>query len=219
MNTKEPGTLNLLTNPNKNTTFNFSIAIKTTGITSEHAKKAIFKLLDVHSGLKARLIKKDNQVVMLRRDNWYPTIDVIILNEEPNGEFFKRLIKHFDVLNEDLFRATLFIYKNDVFTFMDFHHTVSDGVSNSILVADYFKLLVGKHVEEEKMDGYELGLVQKERLNEAYYELIQSILYDITNTRYELEFVLTEEIKDYDRDTIRNIPKLVEMIGFEIRKR
>lgn len=38
-------------------------------------------------------------------------------------------------------------------------------------------------------------LVQKERLNEAYYELIQSILYDITNTRYELEFVLTEEIK------------------------
>ena len=30
---------------------------------------------------------------------------------------------------------------------------------------------------------------------------------------------LTEEIKDYDRDTIRNIPSLAEMIGLEIRKR
>lgn len=30
---------------------------------------------------------------------------------------------------------------------------------------------------------------------------------------------LTEEIKDYDRDTIRNIPKLVEMIGLEVRRR
>ena len=30
---------------------------------------------------------------------------------------------------------------------------------------------------------------------------------------------LSEEIKDYDRDTIRNIPKLVNMIGLEIRRR
>ena len=30
---------------------------------------------------------------------------------------------------------------------------------------------------------------------------------------------LTEEIKDYDRDTIRNIPNLVGMIGLEIRRR
>lgn len=30
---------------------------------------------------------------------------------------------------------------------------------------------------------------------------------------------LSEEIKDYDRDAIRNIPKLVELIGLEIRKK
>lgn len=30
---------------------------------------------------------------------------------------------------------------------------------------------------------------------------------------------LSEEIKDYDRDTIRNIPKIVSLIELEIRKK
>ncbi len=138
---------------------------------------ALKTVINAHPYIKATLFADENGDIRARRnDGAQPQIKETVCECVPGaGE----LVVPFKLLGEPLYRITVYKTKNGNYLFMDFHHIVSDGVSQAIFLADIDKAYGGKEIPAEKFTGYDTAVDEdnmrhSERLTKAkaYYESV-----------------------------------------------
>lgn len=122
--------------------------------------KAFYKVLDNHPILKAK-IEGDK---LVRRDDYYPEVEVIKLDFKPDKEYFKKTIKPIDYQKDDLCRPKIYTYKSYVYFVIDINHIICDGYSGTILVKDLISALLHKKLEKEIVSSFDYILKYKNDL-------------------------------------------------------
>lgn len=122
--------------------------------------KAFYKVLDAHPILKSKL--EGDQ--LLRRDDYYPEVEVIKLDFEPDKEYFKKTIKPIDYQKDDLCRPKIYTYKSYVYFVVDINHMICDGYSAAIIAKDFISALFHRKLDKEMVSSFDYILKYKNDL-------------------------------------------------------
>ena len=157
-------------------------------IDRERLLKAVKVVFEAHPYLNCRLREHDGEVMQYRDDTLSPIINEVTLDTRPDAAFFQSQLRPFDVMNEPLYRFTLYHYKNETSLLTDFHHLISDGTSNQVLAFDLKKAYDGQPLEKEQYTAYDRSIDENELFHsergkeaEAYFD---QIFEDVTPTVY-----------------------------------
>ncbi|MDO5448907.1 MAG: amino acid adenylation domain-containing protein, partial [Clostridia bacterium] len=146
-------------NMNPGTTiYNMPILMKLDSkIDTDKLVSAIKTAIKAHSYAMATLFADGNGDIRAKRnDDLEPTVLVETVDELPS-----ELVKPFDLLSDPLYRIAIYKTADANYLFMDFHHIVSDGTSEAILLQDIDKAYKGENVEPEKYTGFEVALEEE----------------------------------------------------------
>ncbi len=134
-------------------------------------------------GFRTRLMPSDDGGVMQYISDDEPKIKVVHMSEEEFEEEKKTLIRRFDLLNDTLFRATLYITENDRFVFMDVHHIIYDGFSFFVFAEKMRMLYDGEDDLPYSADGIDVACFEEEiEKTDAYKaagEYFEKLLDDV----------------------------------------
>ncbi|MDO4219366.1 MAG: amino acid adenylation domain-containing protein [Synergistaceae bacterium] len=129
-------------------------------------------VINAHPYVKTTLFANAEGNIRARRnDEALPQIDFIKCEELPGHE---KLVKPFTLLNEPLYRIAIYETSNANYLFLDFHHIISDGMSENILLYDINKVYAGLLVEKEKYTGFEVALDEEAARNTEHYASAKS---------------------------------------------
>lgn len=149
------------TSANPETTiYNIPICLKLdSSIDLNLLKKAIENTVNAHPYLKMKLFTdSDGDVRARRNDNALPFVELVKCSELPSKE---SLLRPFNLLKDNLYRAKIFSTNEAAYLFLEVHHIVADGESLSILLHDISESYSGKQVESETFSGYEIALEEE----------------------------------------------------------
>jgi len=121
---------------------------------------AVKAAINAHPYLKATLFSDENGDIRARRnDNDNTEINEVICDSLPERS---AMVVPFNLLCDRLYRITVYKTADGNYLFTDFHHIVSDGVSQTIILSDISKAYDGQPVSVEKYTGFEVALDEKE---------------------------------------------------------
>ena len=141
----------------------------------DRLETAVAAALDAHPYAKATLFADDEGNVRARRNDGAPSAvaRVACAALPPKDE----LVRPFTLLGGPLYRAELYETGDGNYLFMDFHHILSDGASEAILLADIDRAYAGNAPAKEVYTGFEAALDEEaarntDRLSQAkaYYD-------------------------------------------------
>ena len=157
-------------------------------IDRERLIKAVKAVFEAHPYLNCRLREHDGEIMQYRDDTLAPIINEVTLDTRPDNAFFQSQVRPFDVMNDALYRFTLYHYKNETSLLTDIHHLISDGTSNQVLAFDLKKAYDGQPLEKEQYTAYDRSIDENELFQsergkeaEAYFD---QLFEDVTPTLY-----------------------------------
>ena len=144
---------------NRNTTqYNIPVVKRLGNVDAECLKNAIIAAVNAHSYLKMKLVAHDGDIMQMRCDDAPVQVSVVVMDENPKVEDFQRQVYPFDLLKDELYRFVIFKSPESVDLFMDMHHIVFDGISDTVLMADIAKAYQGEALETEKYTAFDFAL-------------------------------------------------------------
>lgn len=159
-------------------TYNIPILLKLSeNVDAEKLTEAAKTALNAHPYIKTTLKAGTNGNIRAQRnDSDSPSVNLIRCSKLPENE---QLVRPFKLLNEPLYRMAVYETDNGKYLFMDFHHIISDGTSESILLRDIDRAYAGLVVEKERYSGFEAALdeeavrsTEKYKEAKAYYDSV-----------------------------------------------
>lgn len=150
--------------------YNLPAVVKLDNIDPQKLLKSLQNVIDAHPYLKAHLREDENaKIVQERRDD--AKLDIIFkkLETNPSKEFFKELVKPFNLLNDDLARFAIYYTNDTTYLFFDIHHIISDGISMNILFTELIKSYQGQSLNPELANAYDYSLFYENWLNSDEY--------------------------------------------------
>ena len=133
-------------------------------IDAEKLKDATESAINAHPYLKVKLFTNaDGDVRARRNDDALPHVEIVRCDSLPPKE---TLLKPFNLLKDNLYRAKIFVTNEANYLFLEIHHIVADGESMGILLHDIESAYTGKPLETESFTGYEIAL-EEERARET----------------------------------------------------
>ena len=130
----------------------------------ERLKAAVESAVNAHPYLKVKLFTNaDGDVRARRNDEALPVVELVKCETLPSKE---NLLKSFNLLKDNLYRARIFSTKNAAYLFLEVHHIAADGESLAILLRDIGESYSGMPLETETFTGYEIAL-EEETLRET----------------------------------------------------
>ncbi len=167
---------------NRDTTqYNIPVVYRFTDKDAARLALAAEKAVAAHPVLKAHFSVVDGETMMERRDAVDYHVCVARLEEEPMKEYFQKKVHPFNLLADDLVRIEVAQGPEAVYLFLDFHHTVFDGLSIDVLMADILAAYDGKEPQGETVTAFDYGLYEQDVLKsdayseaEQYYETLVS---------------------------------------------
>ncbi len=159
-------------------TYNMPVLVKLgENVDTDRLVSALKTAVNAHPYIKTTLFSDENGDILARRnDGDEPLIDLIKCKSVPEAD---ELVTPFNLLNAPLYRIS--VYKTDEgnYLFMDIHHIISDGMSETVILSDIDRAYSGKQVIPESYTGFEAALDEKAeresgRLSEAkaYYDSV-----------------------------------------------
>ncbi|MGM9579661.1 MAG: amino acid adenylation domain-containing protein, partial [Anaerovibrio sp.] len=148
-----------------------------TGVDAKKLKLAVEKAIDAHPYVKATLfLNEQGEVRAARNDSAEPVVELIACDKLPSNE---ELILPYELLGDRLYRAQVYETGEGSYLFLEFHHIVSDGVSQSIMMENINRAYAGEELIAEDYTGFEAAL-DEQRLREtdahskakAYYDSV-----------------------------------------------
>lgn len=125
----------------------------------ERLKTAVENAINAHPYLKAKLFTNaDGDVRARRNDDALPVVELVKCESLPSKE---SLLKPFNLLKDNLYRAKIFSTKDAAYLFLEVHHIAADGESLAILLRDISDSYSGKALETENFTGYEIALEEE----------------------------------------------------------
>ena len=156
-----------ISNP-KTVTYNIPVMMKlSSALDMDRLSDAIKTALNAHPYTKAILFADEEGNIRARRDDSGESkVERIKCDKLPANE---ELVRPFTLIGEPLYRIAIYETPEVNYLFMDFHHIASDGMSESILLADIAKAYAGNEIKKERYTGYEAALSEEaERSSEHY---------------------------------------------------
>lgn len=156
---------------NRDTTqYNIPMAFCLTDVDTERFAGAVQKTLSAHPYMNSSFEIRDGKVVQIPVQVDTPPVHVTELKEEPGKEFFQSLVRPFDLNRDILYRIELYTWQGQTWMFMDVHHIIFDGLSESIFMSDVLKAYEGELLTPEKVTAYDFALYEKELQEEGAYD-------------------------------------------------
>ena len=163
-------------------------------------KEAVEKAIDAHPYLKGRIFMKDDGEFRIRKGTASAKVEIINTEKDPQIE-----PAPFNLFQDELYRAKIYVGKEKNYLFIDTHHIASDGTSLAILFEDINKAYFGKEIEPEKMDGFEYACVERNQATneeiakqKRYFESLLTGVDCNSLPRKEYELPEKGEMKTYD---------------------
>lgn len=145
-----------------------------TGTDPDKLRSAILEAVKAHRGLMTRLVVRDGDV-MQQRSEVLPDVKIteVSLQDICDGQpydkvddalslFFQKRVRPFDLLNEPLFRAEIFVVDGVTYLLLDAHHIIFDGVSSMVFHADLVRAYSGQAIAAEEYTALDRALDEKE---------------------------------------------------------
>ncbi|MCQ2173848.1 MAG: amino acid adenylation domain-containing protein, partial [Bacteroidales bacterium] len=139
------------------------------GIDADRLSDAVKAAIDAHPYAKTTLFADEEGNVRARRNDDAPVnVEIEMLERVPEGS---ELVRPFRLLDSPLYRASVIRTPEGDCLFLDFHHIISDGMSQAILLSDIDRAYAGEKLEREKYTGFEAALdEEKMRMSPRYAE-------------------------------------------------
>ena len=146
---------------NRDTTqYNVPVAICFGQTDASRLAEALKQVVDAHSYIKTRLENRDGSVVQLRRDDAPVQVSVAAVDSEPDRDFFQQRVRPFNLFTDDLYRLEIYSYGGRTWLFKDFHHIVTDGLSDAIFFRDLMAALHGTQPKKETVTAFDYALYE-----------------------------------------------------------
>ncbi len=131
---------------------------------------ALRQVVDAHSYIKTRLANHDGNVVQLRRDDAPVQVSVSALDSQPDRDFFQQRVRPFNLFTDDLYRLEIYTCGGRTWLFKDFHHIVTDGLSDAIFFRDVLAACNGMAPEAERtMTAFDYALFEQQLSSTSRY--------------------------------------------------
>ena len=171
-------------------------------------KEAIIKTIDERPYLKTRIVTDNEGVLKQFRndDAQIEDIEIVEVDKIDEEYMMKNDVRAFKLDNDQLFEFKIYKTSDDVALFSNFHHIITDGESQDALFSDIMDMYEGKQLENEKVNGYVLSLIEKNGEESEAYELSRKFFHDKLTQDIE-STVLTPNLNGNPDDG-----KLIELI-------
>ncbi len=160
---------------NRDTT-QYNVPVVYRFIDKDAAKLALAaeKAVAAHPILKTHFTMLDGEVMMERRDEAHYQVTVTHVDEEPTKDHFQKMVHPFNLLADNLARIEVVQSPEATYLFLDFHHTVFDGLSIDVLMGDIFAAYDGNDPQGETVTAFDYALYEQDLLkSKAYNEAEQ----------------------------------------------
>lgn len=133
----------------------------------QRLKTAVENTINAHPYVKTTLFLNDQgDVRAARNDDRKPEVEMIVCGKVPSNE---ELVLPYEMLGDRLYRAKIYQTGDGNYLFLDFHHIISDGTSERIIIRDINRAYEGEMLETERYSGFEIALdEEKLRRTDAY---------------------------------------------------
>ena len=139
-------------------------------VDAQALSRAVCAALDAHPYVKTLLFTApDGSVRARRRDDAPVSVPVVRCGALPTQA---ELVRPFVLLGQPLYRAAVYQTESETALFLDFHHMIFDGASESILLRDIDRAYAGLPLHAERYSGYEAAL-EEEQSSEAHTRSLQ----------------------------------------------
>ena len=184
---------------NRDTTqYNIPTAWHFKKMDAEFLATALRKVVDAHSYVKTRFVRRDGDVMQMRRDGEPALVSVTTLDSEPDTAFFQERVRPFDPFEDDLYRLEIYRWGEEVYLFKDFHHLVDDGLSEGVFFEDVMKAFTGEPLVDESYTAYDFALYEQELRNSDRYEEAQSYFDGLLEGLESFKYPYSRELDEAD---------------------
>lgn len=194
-------------------TYNMPLLLKLDeSVDMNQLQEAIKKAVDAHPYLKATLFADENGDIRAKRnDEEDAKVSYAISEKLPDN-----LLMPFDLLEHRLYRIALLHTLEGKYLFMDFHHIVSDGTSQAILLEDINMAYAGDTLETESYTGFEIALDEEasrassalDKAKEYYDSIFTGCETDCLPPKAPEKFADSEAAKGYIKKSKANVEAL-----------
>ncbi|MCQ2159319.1 MAG: amino acid adenylation domain-containing protein, partial [Bacteroidales bacterium] len=137
------------------------------GVDTDRLALAVKAAIDAHPYAKTTLFADaDGNIRARRNDDASVVVGMEKLEHIPDG---RELVRPFQLLDAPLYRVSVLLTPEGNCLFMDFHHIISDGTSEAVLLSDIDKAYAGKELSKETFTGFEMALEEEQvRASDKY---------------------------------------------------
>lgn len=130
------------------------------GVDADRLSTAVKAAIDAHPYAKTTLFADaDGNIRARRNDNVPATVSLERFEHIPDDS---ELVRPFKLLDAPLYRASVLLSPEGNCLFLDFHHIISDGTSEAILLSDINKAYAGETLKQEVFSGFEAALEEEQ---------------------------------------------------------
>ena len=180
-------------------------------VDANRLKDAVIKTIESHPYLKTRIVTHNGELKQKRCDDAaIDEIPIVKVDSISDEEIAKNDVGPISLDDNQLFRFKIYETPDEVVLFSDFHHIITDGVSQNNLYRDIAKIYGNKDIEEEIVDGYIYSILEKDLENSERYQSAKEFFDDKLTQGIE-STVLTPNLSgNPDEGKIKNITDVID---------
>ena len=141
-------------------------------VDADKLKESIIKTVEAHPYIKTRIITTEDGSLKQQRNDDTPIdeIEIVEVDSISNDEIIKNDVRAFSFGDEQLFRFKIYKTPDETILFVDFHHIITDGVSQINIFADISNAYENRELSQEIVNGYVYSLIEADAKNSDKYQ-------------------------------------------------
>ena len=160
----------------------------------DRLKDAVVETIELHPYLKTRIVTHDGELMQKRCDDAViEDIEIVKVESISDDEIIKNDVGPISLEDSQLFKFKIYETPDEVVLFSNFHHIITDGVSQNNLFRDIADVYENRVIEEEIVDGYTYSVIEKELEASERYQSAKEFFDDKLTQGFE-STVLTPDL-------------------------
>ncbi|WP_405271529.1 AMP-binding protein, partial [Methanobrevibacter sp.] len=174
-------------------------------------KQAIVDTIEAHPYLKTRIVNHDGELKQKRCDDApIDDIEIVKVDSISDEDIVRNDVGPISIEDNQLFKFKIYETPDEVVLFTDFHHIITDGVSQNNLFRDIADIYENRDMSEEIIDGYVYSILEKDAENSEIYQSAEAFFDDKLTQGIE-STVLTPDLNgNPDEGKIKNVSDTID---------
>ena len=180
-------------------------------VDANRLKQAIIDTVEAHPYLKTRIVNYDGELKQKRCDDLaINDIEIVKVDSIVDEDIVRNDVAPIAIEDSQLFKFKIYETPDEVVLFTDFHHIITDGVSQNNLFRDIADIYENREISEEIIDGYTYSLLEKDAENSETYQSAKAFFDDKLTQGIE-STVLTPDLNgNPDEGKIKNVSDTID---------